>query len=216
MNFDNLQYRVWSDHLETPFFPIQHTKWYDSLTPKDKYVHQIIVDIFGVCYGDACDSTNLPHEKVGYLLGTFFDVQSAQQHQHTAMDILNSFEQEGDPRYQLFINDAHLNKKFASTEKNLFFIKCLYIDAQYRKQGIGHQIISSLEHILAYSSGFKIDYAITFPVGSELLKGDTCFIEDPCTIPSIKCFFSKLGYHSIDGTSLLFKELTQANNITNP
>ena len=107
------------------------------------------------------------------------------------------------------------NKKFASNKKNLFFIKCLYIDAHYRKQGIGHQIISNLEHILAYSSGFKIDYAITFPIGSELLKGDTCFIEDPCAIPSIKCFFSKLDYHSIDGTNLLFKDLTQTNNIAN-
>jgi len=203
MRVDKLQFQVWKTPLK-PFVVPFKDNWPLELKPKH-YSYSIDIEIFALEFENGEEVTC---GKIGFIESAFIDVVKTDLAGDSVYNVFDAISADMLSAYKALTINDDFNNKFVGRNQNILLLDSVYIEEEYRKQGIAKNVIINLEKLLCHSLGLKVGCIITIPEDFGFTKED-----DPTIINTVnghrintrfQTYMRKLGYKEIANTDFMY------------
>lgn len=144
-------------------------------------------------------------EKVAQLRGRIFDEE---QLADLGMDLLDGADYIDQDAYnyatELVNCDEYIDNETIYTDEWSGYIELIYVNPEFRRQGIGSYLISNLAEILRYSMRVRLGFICTYTQPMD--PKDWSPIDDPEMLNIMRSFFEKNAFREVDESNYFIRK----------
>lgn len=169
----------------------------------------MIINIYAIdddIFDDECDFDEEENKiEVGYIKFNYFDIELAYAEGVNVFDIFDMTCTEiASIQPYLFDKDG-FPSRYAGFNANIIYIDRLFINKEFRNQGIGGMILKNIYSIIRYMA--KLDVGCVALLANPFEENSDTTIDDKDQIEKLIKFYEKCGFERIEETQYMFKDL---------
>ncbi|TWH46762.1 GNAT family N-acetyltransferase [Sporomusa sp. KB1] len=211
MNIDLISFKVWSSRLETPSVnnPMRRDEdsWPEFGEPDELHAAHITIEPIFTEF--STDGDMIQHN-LGFLHGIYFDIPSAKESGDNVFDVFDCISGDTSDLYRvLFDSDGNLIDEYVGITNTIFYLDLLYINDEYRNQGVGGKLVDMIKKILKYSLNLEAGCLIVNPIPIRRVNEHEYSLidddkEEKRLTNKLKLFYKKLGYKNMPNETYMY------------